>query len=138
MRPNDRVELINQIGTAVQELWTFSDIDEFLKAHGIDTTFHKWGDSKKTYAKGVLGTTDDDTIIKVAEDLEIALPSSAVRSFATEQVPFWTHGHFRLFISHVAAFKVKAASVRDHLRQFGISAFVAHEDIEPTKEWLLE
>jgi hypothetical protein len=43
-----------------------------------------------------------------------------------------------LFISHVAAFKAKAASVRDHLRQFGISAFVAHEDIEPTKEWLLE
>jgi hypothetical protein len=134
MRPRDRVELINQIGTVVQERWTFPDIDEFLKAHGIDVTSHVWGDSKRTYAKRVLGTADDDTIIKVAEDLDLPLPTSAVRSFDVEQVHFWTHGHFRLFISHVAAFKAQAASVRDHLRQYGISAFVAHEDIEPTNE----
>lgn len=41
----------------------------------------------------------------------------------------------RLFISHVSAIKADAASLFDELRAYGISSFVAHQDIEPTKEW---
>ena len=47
----------------------------------------------------------------------------------------WGSGLFRLFISHVAKHREFAHEVRDELHSYGISSFVAHDDIEPTKEW---
>ena len=41
----------------------------------------------------------------------------------------------RLFISHVSAHKVQAKQLKVALAGYGIAAFVAHEDIEPTAEW---
>lgn len=45
---------------------------------------------------------------------------------------------FRLFVSHISAFKAEATKLKDALSAFGITAFVAHADIQPTKEWLEE
>lgn len=42
---------------------------------------------------------------------------------------------FKLFLSHISAHKVEAAKLKDRLHLFGVSCFVAHEDIEPLKEW---
>ena len=47
----------------------------------------------------------------------------------------WKPGHFRLFISHVSTHKVKMSELRDSMAKRYISAFVAHEDIEPCREW---
>jgi TIR domain len=47
----------------------------------------------------------------------------------------WTDGDFRLFLGHKAEVKREAAALKDALRYYGVSAFVAHEDIHPTKEW---
>jgi hypothetical protein len=47
----------------------------------------------------------------------------------------WADGDFRLFLGHKAEVKRNAAALKDALRYYGISAFVAHEDIHPTKEW---
>jgi hypothetical protein len=51
------------------------------------------------------------------------------------QPTYWKEGYLRLFISHLAAEKVAAAAVSAQLADYGVSCFVAHEDIEPTKEW---
>jgi hypothetical protein len=40
-----------------------------------------------------------------------------------------------VFISHVSAIKDKTAKLKDALAQFGITGFVAHADIEPTRKW---
>jgi hypothetical protein len=45
---------------------------------------------------------------------------------------------FRLFISHIAIEKDKATRLKNCLVRYGIDAFVAHEDIEPTLEWQIE
>jgi hypothetical protein len=45
---------------------------------------------------------------------------------------------FRLFVSHVATEKEKAIRLKRCLAVYGIDAFVAHEDIEPTLEWQSE
>lgn len=50
-------------------------------------------------------------------------------------VKAWTPGFFRMFISHVSKFKVSASNLKIALADYGISGFVAHEDIEPTREW---
>lgn len=47
----------------------------------------------------------------------------------------WDMDYFRLFISHVSESKVPARNLKVCLEKWGIHGFVAHEDIEPTKEW---
>ena len=47
----------------------------------------------------------------------------------------WDNDCFRVFLSHKAEVKKEAAALKDKLKLYGISCFVAHEDIHPTKEW---
>ena len=47
----------------------------------------------------------------------------------------WKQDHFRLFITHVATHKAIAHELKKQLEPFHVSCFVAHDDIEPTREW---
>jgi len=47
----------------------------------------------------------------------------------------WGSNNYRLFLSHKAEVKGKAVDLKEKLKPYGISCFVAHEDIHPTKEW---
>lgn len=60
----------------------------------------------------------------------------SVPSNALEQI--WGNGHLRIFLSHKATCKEDATKLKEALTRYGISCFVAHEDIEPTKEWQKE
>ncbi len=44
----------------------------------------------------------------------------------------------RIFLSHLSSDKLAATRLKEELVRLGIAAFVAHEDIEPTKEWQAE
>jgi hypothetical protein len=50
----------------------------------------------------------------------------------------WPDGRFRLFLSHLAKYKVTVSKLKNELEPFGISAFVAHEAIKPSLEWQRE
>ena len=47
----------------------------------------------------------------------------------------WGDDGFRLFLSHKSEVKKETATLKEGLKLFGISCFVAHEDIHPTKAW---
>lgn len=47
----------------------------------------------------------------------------------------WGDDGYRLFLSHKTEAKVEAAELKKKLRAFGVSCFVAHEDIQPTQQW---
>lgn len=47
----------------------------------------------------------------------------------------WVDGGFRVFLSHKTAVKKQVGELKERLRLFGLSCFVAHEDIHPTKTW---
>lgn len=47
----------------------------------------------------------------------------------------WKQDYFKLFISHKAEYKAQTSRLKEELDYYGVSGFVAHEDIEPTKEW---
>ncbi len=47
----------------------------------------------------------------------------------------WANEFFRVFLSHKATYKIETAKLSDELKLFGISAFVAHVDIEPSQSW---
>ena len=47
----------------------------------------------------------------------------------------WEPDGFRLFVSHTSSHRHLAGRLGSSLRDYGISAFVAHNDIEPSLEW---
>ena len=51
------------------------------------------------------------------------------------QKRIWGEGKFRLFLSHKSQIKTKVAELKKELEVYGISCFVAHKDIKPTKKW---
>lgn len=50
----------------------------------------------------------------------------------------WSTDPARVFISHNHSCRVDAKDIKDQLHRFGIASFVAHDDIEPMKEWRVE
>jgi len=58
---------------------------------------------------------------------------------AQDDIPtFWQPGFFRLFISHTSSNKESAHRLKEAMAKYHVAAFVAHDDIEPTKEWQAE
>ena len=47
----------------------------------------------------------------------------------------WGSGSPRVFISHISEYRELAHSLKSALNSYGIASFVAHDDIEPMKEW---
>ena len=52
---------------------------------------------------------------------------------ATKRI--WSESGYRVFLSHKAEEKKLAAELKARMRPFGVSAFVAHQDVHPTKKW---
>lgn len=67
-------------------------------------------------------------------------PNSKVQATLFESGTYqgWRNGYFRMFISHITPMKQKASNLKTALEEYGITSFVAHEDINPTKEWQKE
>jgi hypothetical protein len=85
----------------------------------------------------VISPTLTEVAISPILDVEFRPPESARKEpEAHEEVPsFWQPGFFRLFISHTAANKESVHRLKLALAGYRVAAFVAHDDIEPTKEW---
>lgn len=100
-----------------------------------------------------LGEIEKDVGVKLApiernypnnpiDEVRITPVSSRSPSLGTRMTPsdvevrrLWPDGRFRLFLSHLSADKVAVSNLKAELEIFGITSFVAHEDIEPTLEW---
>lgn len=50
----------------------------------------------------------------------------------------WGEEGFRVFFSHKSEVEKQTAKLKEELKPFGVSCFVAHEDIKPTKKWPIE
>jgi hypothetical protein len=77
--------------------------------------------------------------IELADDsdpeFQKSVPFSSRTQVEPETVPFWTPGYLRLFISHRDGHKAAAKKLADVLEGYGVSAFVAHDTIEPMTTW---
>ncbi|RYG14023.1 MAG: toll/interleukin-1 receptor domain-containing protein [Chitinophagaceae bacterium] len=133
MKAIERIELLEKIGSELQSRMTYGDIDIFLSAHGISTNHVKGTvNSKRIYAKEALSETSEEKMLEIANELGVH------HSFTTKTIgeaTFWKSGYFKLFLSHLSSFKVQTAHLQSVLKKYAISGFVAHEDIEPSKEW---
>lgn len=77
---------------------------------------------------------------EVAEDRDWRKESGLLLSGKRILLPvtetrIWGNEGFRVFLTHKAEVKKQTSDLKERFRPFGISCFVAHEDIHPTKEW---
>ena len=54
---------------------------------------------------------------------------------AISSADFWKEGYLKVFISHLSSNRSRVSALKDSLADWGISAFIAHEDIEASREW---
>jgi hypothetical protein len=67
------------------------------------------------------------------------MESNSDEGQAYEDTPsFWQSGFFRIFISHTSTNRESAHRLKQAIAEYNVAAFVAHDDIEPTKEWEAE
>jgi hypothetical protein len=129
VKPGERVDLIKKLADALAPT-TWSHIDLVLRQFGFPWG-EKGGSDLRFYAQHHLEQGEDEQLLALHEYL---LPGPVVAASPSR----WTAGCFRLFMSHVHADKMLVSAVKFSLSLYGIDCFVAHEDIEPTKEWIIE
>ena len=132
----DRLSLVDRIGRHLQSRMSYSDIRSYLKACGVDISKPTSGvNSKWVFTKDLLTDEPDERILLIADELQVPHAYAVTPSKETVEATFWEPHHFRLFLCHLATFKKTTAALQTALRRYGISGFVAHVDVEPTREW---
>ncbi len=134
MRVSEKLDLVDKIGRALQAKFTFAEIDAFLAEYRIASITNWQGNNRWAYSKAALQGVNTDVLLSIAEELEVPVPS-ARRGTSVAPRNWKDTSLLRLFISHVSNEKDKAKRLKDCLAPYGISGFVAHDDIHPTLEW---
>jgi hypothetical protein len=139
MKPIERISLIDKISRELQSRMTFVDINSYLTQYKIKTKSYHDYRSKYIYSKELLNEVSDQVLINIAKELNVEHQFQLEEvSYSEGELKFWKPGYFKLFISHLSSFKETVSLLKNKLENYGISSFVAHEDIEPTKEWMIE
>ncbi|HVY12922.1 MAG TPA: toll/interleukin-1 receptor domain-containing protein [Alphaproteobacteria bacterium] len=137
MRAIDRVHAERQLITAFTAQMTWDDIDLFFKRLRIPRPKFSDRYTMEELLRGYLADCSDEILLDIAGQLGLDVspekPNEGLITLGDSK--YWLIDHLRLFISHVHSVKKSAANLRDALQQYGISAFVAHEDIDTSDEW---
>lgn len=129
MKPAERATLVKEIAKRLTtEDWPL--IDATLESFSLPT-YGEWNGSSLTYVLHCVRKADERTLRELAEHVGY----SPIDKRQQTMPRFWKEGMFRLFITHLATQRKAAGELQDELHNFGISSFVAHNDIAPAKEW---
>ncbi|WP_434509813.1 toll/interleukin-1 receptor domain-containing protein [Desulfitobacterium sp. AusDCA] len=133
MQPTDRINIIIQISRQL-ELEEWDIVDLTLNQFNLPTE-NLWGRDKNTYIVDMIKDADDTVLKMLATHFGIPVRHEPAREIESAH---WKPDTFRVFLSHTSADKEQTSQIQAALEHFNISAFVAHVDIEPTKEWQTE
>ena len=127
---SQRVKLLKEISERLSnEDWSLIDVT--LTQFKLKTS-ETWGGTNTSYVLAMAMNAPDATLIELARHVGFAFEQAPTHGV---DPPFWRKRMYRLFLSHLSAHKAFSAEIQESLLHFGISAFVAHNDIEPTLEW---
>jgi TIR domain len=132
MKPGERIDLLQRLADKLGTL-SWDDIDLTLRQFGLPWSGN-WGDSDtRAYALHHIESGSDEILLALHDHL---FPTQGPSEGAEPSEGKWAPGRFRLFLSHISADKLLVSGIKEMLSQYAIDGFVAHEDIEPTKEWV--
>lgn len=130
MKPSDRIKLIKKIQGLTNKLPT----------HELELIYHQFGmeynGSMNNTGSWVIKPNFDVAGETLQELYDHLVSDGDAIDSKKEEPSCWVPNRLRLFLSHVSEDKKQVVSIKLALAQCGISAFVAHQDIEPTKEWV--
>jgi TIR domain len=129
LTPGERISLIRESATLLDKQ-EWSEIDLVLEQHGLRTSDGGVWDTKSAYITDMIKNASNGDLAKLHEYLIGEVTSSPAR-----QSP-WSGERLRLFCSHLAQHKQIVGQVGDCLARYGIEPFIAHDSIEPSKEWV--
>lgn len=118
---------------------SFDDVAVFFRAMDIEPETDEFGSpiggTIKNVIRSYVDTCPNAKLIEIAEQLDLGLnlTSSTVAQLGDSK--YWLTDHFRIFISHVHTEKKSAANLKGILQKYGVTSFVAHEDIVTSDEW---
>ncbi len=113
----------------------WGDIDLILRQFQLPWADDWRGEDRRTYAIEMIESGADDKLSQLADYLLGPQATSPEAAAGPDAGP-WDEGHFKLFLSHVTADKDAIVDLKAELEPYGIDAFVAHSDIQPTEEWI--
>ena len=136
MRAIDRVHAERQLVAAFKEQMGWTDIDIFFRRMRIPRPDFNSDHSITDLIRGYLEQCSDEVLLDIAHQLglDVAREDNDV-PVVSGVSKYWLIDHFRVFVSHVHTAKMQAGGLRAALQRYGISAFVAHEDIDTSDEW---
>lgn len=131
LTPGERLNLIKQlIVDLAADDW--EEIELTLDTFGASDLGPRQGwHGNDEYARKRLKLSSDDALVALHSHLH---PDISVGIAPTAGGP-WQEGYVKLFLTHTHPNKILAKAIRDRLLLYGIDTFVAHEMIEPSKEW---
>jgi len=128
---SSRISLIREIARRLStEGWSLIDLT--LKQFGLPLTDDWNGGTNEDYVVKMIQSGDDESLLELGQHLGFVLEENTPSKLDPS---FWEKGKMRLFISHLATHRKWAAELQTTLLRYGISSFVAHNDIEPTLAW---
>ena len=129
LNPSERIKIISEAGRRfANEEWSLIDLT--LSQFGLPT-INTWNGEKDAYFIQCATEASDDTLMSLAHHIgfEVSTPESTI------DPPFWQDKYVRVFLSHLSSHRDFAAELQEEMGRYGLTAFVAHNDIEPTAEW---
>lgn len=130
LKPSQRVSYLKEIGQRLDpEDWSLIDVT--LSQFELPTS-SSWTGSKSAYVMAMAKDASDPVLTELAQHVGYVVEEAPKPGI---DPPFWRPRMFRLFVSHLSSEREVAGQFQEALLPFGISAFVAHNDIEPTLEW---
>lgn len=134
MTPGERIAAIRDISAGLgQQSW--HDINLVLEQFDFSTAYYDdWADSpRELYVQSMVKSSPDDRLQSL---LAYVRSTSTTAGVVTEPpAGVWPEGSLRLFLSHLSAHKATVHEVNEGLKRYGIHGFVAHDSIEPTRDW---
>lgn len=94
------------------------------------STRESWNGDIQSYALEMLSGIDSGDLEEMHQHL------TGGKADVTSELQPWKEGFLKLFLSHLVVHKNMVGEIKRGLAAYGIDAFVAHDSIEPTKEWM--
>ena len=136
MKPGQRINLLKKLAKKLAE-FSYTDGDLILRQFNLPWT-DQWqgGGDNYNYYLSMVESGKNEHLVELHEYL---FPHDPLPGLVTTEIANgWKANHLRLFLSHSSKRALQVGQIKHELLAYGIDAFVAHEDIEPTTEWLKE
>lgn len=134
MKPGERIRLITETAESLSAR-PWHEVQLTLNQFGVDTyePNEDYGPDTVTYCTQQIREVTDETLASLREYL---LGGDAAPVGARSGEGIWTDLPVRAFLSHIHQERHLAGEVKCRLAEnYGITAFVAHDDIHPSRQW---